>query len=72
MRNHNVITVVKGTTTRSVIAARVGLYRNSTTVTVTSVSAWTAMLTRPSWNSTASESMSLVIRVMITPAFSCV
>jgi hypothetical protein len=41
-------------------------------VTTTRVSACTARLTMPSWNSWVSDSMSLVIRLISRPAFSSV
>ena len=45
---------------------------NSTMVITIIVSAWTVSWARPSWSSCWRFSMSEVIRVMITPAFSSV
>ena len=45
---------------------------NNTPATTTIVSAWMKNCAMPSWRSCWRTSMSLVIRVMITPAFSSV
>ena len=45
---------------------------SSTTMITTRVSPWTAKLIRPSWNNMDSASMSEVILVIKTPAFSSV
>ncbi len=45
---------------------------NSTTVITTMVSAWRASCQSPSWRSCWRFSMSLVIRLINTPAFSSV
>ena len=63
---------VTGTTTSSVSRASDTFRVNNTTVMTTSVSACTAKFTKPSWKSWVRASMSLVMRVMSTPAFSFV
>ena len=59
-----------GTTPSTATRASSTLSTKSTVVTMTTVRPWTASWTKPSRKSSLSCSMSLVIRVMITPAFS--
>ena len=65
-------TTSTGMIKNTVMAASSTLVVNSTTVMTTMVSPWMASCERPSWSSCWRFSMSLVIRLMITPAFSSV
>ena len=64
--------VISGTIITSVMNASSAFIENRTIVTKTIVRPWTANWTRPSCSSCWSASMSLVIRVIVTPAFSAV
>jgi hypothetical protein len=61
-----------GNTAKTVMAARVALVANKKTVITIMVSPWMANWASPSWSSCWRFSMSLVMRLMTTPAFSSV
>ncbi len=71
-RNHSVITVMIGTMTTVTRSASGTFIQNRTPMRNTNVVSWTARLMMPSCSSSDSASMSLVMRVMIRPAFSSV
>ena len=66
------ITMRGGSTANTVIAAKRTLVAKRKAVITTIVRPWMANWARPSWSSCCRFSMSLVMRLMTTPAFSSV